>query len=419
MVTKTYKHYWDEQCKLLLEAAANGDRSLLDDILEGKHGRVGRDEINDAVYQACIYGNKHILQRLIDHGADPNMKDVDGDSALMQATANGHIGCVKLLLDKGSNVNQASIRGRCALHLAVWHNHLLIVSMLLAKGCDTSLRECYGDTPLIMCAQRGFPEVMTELLKAGADTLAVNDDRDTALHLACRFGHTECALLLCKAIPFLDVTNMWGITPLFCCIMYGHTETAKRVVQAGASTHALDRHDKTLLHHAVDKELIECVELLLDNGVSPDWVCGEKNTALSIAVKKNCLQIARLLIQANCDVNISSRMFIHNKLAMFHPLEAALRLGHGYMARLLVQAGTSLEPLRSLYVVGEIHEDLVNDDDFMFWVNSTLAFPRKLLLLCRMAILKRLSNAIATDVRMLPLPVILQNFLSYRDVLTE
>lgn len=30
--------------------------------------------------------------RLLSEGGDPNMKDVDGDSALMQAAANGHIG---------------------------------------------------------------------------------------------------------------------------------------------------------------------------------------------------------------------------------------------------------------------------------------------------------------------------------------
>ena len=66
----------------------------------------------------------------------------------MQASENGHAQVAKLLLDKGANVNVRDIGGETALICASRHGHVEIVRMLLDKGADVNVKALFGYTPL-------------------------------------------------------------------------------------------------------------------------------------------------------------------------------------------------------------------------------------------------------------------------------
>jgi len=51
----------------------------------------------------------------LDQGADVNVRDCDGDTALMLAAERGHIELEKVLLEKGADVNAANLNGETAL----------------------------------------------------------------------------------------------------------------------------------------------------------------------------------------------------------------------------------------------------------------------------------------------------------------
>jgi ankyrin repeat protein len=300
--------------------------------------------------------------------------------------------------------------------MAVWNNRMEIVRLLISCGCDMNIKECYGDTPLLLCARRGYAPIMSELLKAGADTLAKSDESDTPLHYACRYGHSDCVRILVAAMPHLETKNMWHITAVFYALMYGYSDAAKVVLEAGGDAHALDRHDKSLLHYATMKNLSECVKTILNRGVSPDCICMEQKTPLGHCVQNNFLESAVLLVQANCNLNLPCRLSIHRTLANYHPLEIAVRLGHGSMTRLLVQAGSNMEPLRTLWIAGEVSEKLLQDDSFLVWMDNTLKTPRSLAGLCRLAITQCLGHKIKSKVQLLPLPPTVKDFLLFNDV---
>ena len=71
---------------------------------------------------------------LIQAGADVNIKDADGDTALMKAAICGNATCTKLLLTSGADVNISDDDGWTALESAGHFDHRECVLLLLKAG---------------------------------------------------------------------------------------------------------------------------------------------------------------------------------------------------------------------------------------------------------------------------------------------
>ncbi|PMD50921.1 uncharacterized protein K444DRAFT_476501, partial [Hyaloscypha bicolor E] len=69
------------------------------------------------------------LKIMLDGGADVNLAQ-DGVTALMRASDNNLVGNVKLLLEKGANPNVVDERGRTAMEIASEKGHDDLVMLL-------------------------------------------------------------------------------------------------------------------------------------------------------------------------------------------------------------------------------------------------------------------------------------------------
>jgi ankyrin repeat protein len=87
-------------------------------------------------WQVWFMGNADIdvIQHLINNGADVNIRDNFGYTALIWASFYGHIDIVRLLIDAGADVNASANDGWTALAWAEWNNNTDIVELLRKRS---------------------------------------------------------------------------------------------------------------------------------------------------------------------------------------------------------------------------------------------------------------------------------------------
>lgn len=88
---------------------------------------------------------------LIEKGADTNVKNNEGVTALIEAINSGSIKLVKLLIEKGkADVNLRDDKGNSALMYAAQDGSLEIVQYLVEKGAYRYYENIYGQTALLI-----------------------------------------------------------------------------------------------------------------------------------------------------------------------------------------------------------------------------------------------------------------------------
>ena len=121
---------------------------------------------------------KYILQA----GADVNkMNHKNRQTALMEAAINGSVKTAKLLTETGADVNMGNKFGHTALILA---ENNIVAKALIEAGADVNQPCSKGQTALLHFAIEGNEEGVRLLIKAGATVNKFDKSRDTALMLA-------------------------------------------------------------------------------------------------------------------------------------------------------------------------------------------------------------------------------------------
>jgi ankyrin repeat protein len=236
---------------------------------------------------------------LAEAGADLNLTDFEGTTALVRAIVNWHYDVAGVLLEKGADPNIGDTSGMAALYAVVDMNTLGeiygrparkfsdkldalgLVKMLLAHGAkpNATLRAATvqknhtpgdgalaaGATPLMRAAKGGDYRLMRALLDGGADPALTQRNRATALMLASGLGRgtgafqkdvgTEADLL--EAVKLLvehgvdvNAANDAGQTALHFAVQSGDS-LVKYLAEKGATLDVKDRQGRTPLDVAL------------------------------------------------------------------------------------------------------------------------------------------------------------------------
>jgi ankyrin repeat protein len=89
-----------------------------------------------ALHIVAKRGDTTYVSYLLARGADPNIKDGEGNTPLLVAVNNGAGGVIDLLVKGGANVNLGNGSGETPLIRAVQRRDLSLVRILLAAGAD-------------------------------------------------------------------------------------------------------------------------------------------------------------------------------------------------------------------------------------------------------------------------------------------
>jgi ankyrin repeat protein len=126
------------------------------------------------------------------HRGTYTVKNLD----LIIATQLGNTDTVSELLDQGADIEVKNDCGETALMTAITSNNQDVVRILLEKGANVNAKNFMGDTPLIVAALIGNEEIIKALLDSGAEVNAKDKDGWTALTWATENSHTKTAELL-------------------------------------------------------------------------------------------------------------------------------------------------------------------------------------------------------------------------------
>ncbi len=295
---------------LMIAAAAHGNTSLLDKLLDREHDVNWQNEQGQtALAAAASQGQESTLKLLLEAGANTQWQDQYGRTPLMQAAANGQVGTLALLNRAGGNVNQQNQQGHTALILAAANGHANTVAWLLL-GSDAAVHHTLlnnGRNALHLASAAGHDDVVAQLLLTDLDIGAKDADGQTALQLAKAVGKRKAAELL-HAAGMANETN---------------------AVSATTAQQSLQVNPAVFLAAARSGDLAE-VDRLVRSGIWLNLVDNQGRTALTLASMAGQRAVVLRLLRAGADPAFARGKAIRHALHAGHDdISTMLLLAYG------------------------------------------------------------------------------------------
>ena len=123
--------------------------------VKGEHGE-------DLLQTAAAAGYPDICAFLIAEGLNPNATNVLGN-ALTISILSGHYAASKVLLSAGAKPDVPTVLGKTPLHGACFLGRMDLVELLITNGANVSITDRFGHTPLFTAERRGFSNVVEYL----------------------------------------------------------------------------------------------------------------------------------------------------------------------------------------------------------------------------------------------------------------
>ena len=113
--------------------------------------------------------NYSLITKLLEDGADPNLRNAYGNTALLDASALGLFNIVKKLLEFGADPNIPNKDGWTPLLIASNNGYSEIVKLLLTKGVDVDYHSGNNITAITLASRNGHKDIKFLLIRHHAD----------------------------------------------------------------------------------------------------------------------------------------------------------------------------------------------------------------------------------------------------------
>ncbi len=351
----------------LHEALVNNDRERASKLIENNEfvscsAVLGLTPLHLAIDDASL------VEKLLQKGADPNLRDHLGMTPLRRAVRGKHTESVRILLEGGAKPAADPEPGSTALHDAVQIGSKGICRLLLNHRWPADTEAGLG--PLMIAARTGNRELVKLLIQKGARVTT------GALGYACRAGRPEVVHLLLKngapvdgkifgetsalhiAARSVELQRKASELPHFNKWMTGPwmTEHQRKVVKklTGKPAEVLTPSSIAPQERAKGRNYAEVARLLIEHGAEVDVWSDRGFTPLHVAARIGNHEVVKILLSAGADPEVTTKALQKNSLpaplrdksdwdeghppAPQTPLEIAEAYGHSRIAETLREA---------------------------------------------------------------------------------
>ncbi|KAL2014073.1 hypothetical protein VTN00DRAFT_1598 [Thermoascus crustaceus] len=247
-------------------------------------------DLGSLIWESCYRGYYRLTKALIKRGAPVkhavDLRDKEADYGILEpiviAAKEGHLEIVRLLLDHGADIEAKTFwmgkaEGGNALQAAARNGYIDIMELLLQRGADPEVYdESDGEAPLLLA---GDARTVQLLLKHGANANVQDMETGrTALHNCVRYDWSA------------ETETSAAVADI---------ETMRTLLDHGTEINVRDVEGRTILHLAVESNLVEGVQFLCEQRVDVNIADREGLRAKDLAVRKGFDNIAKILTDAS------------------------------------------------------------------------------------------------------------------------
>ncbi len=276
----------------------------------------------DTLLTAAIRGhNQEMVEAVLKHGADPDMRSPSKWQPILLAAYLGEIEMVKLLMAFGAETGDSELRsallfGRRDAFEAMIEGGVRFeqprgIEAAAAMGDVERVREILregGDADelrkgLILAAGAGHAEIVSLLIAAGTET-GEGPEYVTPLHTAAWAGDVAMAELLLDAGAPVDGRSAgFGNTPLHAAAERGHVEMVELLIARAADVNAEQPTGRPIFRaYGGPADFPAVTRALLAAGADADVMNSYDDTPLGMAILTGRVGETRALIEAGVDL---------------------------------------------------------------------------------------------------------------------
>jgi ankyrin repeat protein len=309
---------------------------------------------NSPVADAAMKGDKAAVQTLLQQKADVNAPQADGATAIQWAAYRNNLELADALIAAGANVKATNREGFSPLRLAALNGSAPMIEKLLKAGADPNERGPNAETPLMFAARNGNVDAIRVLLDRNADPNLKEKVRGTtALMWAAEQSHPAAIKALIaggadfRAASNIDTKgNRAYLAPTI-------KQRAESDQAAGGLAGINGRRRNTPpgggqarpaaggAAGAADAAAPEVDAVAAADAAAAEFAFGRTNdtegggiTSLVLAVREDCFECVKALLEAGADINQSTHYG-------WTPLLTAVKNGHYKIGSYLLDKGAN------------------------------------------------------------------------------
>ncbi|XP_055848926.1 putative ankyrin repeat protein RF_0381 [Episyrphus balteatus] len=268
------------------------------------------------LHAAAEHGLSHVIQKLLQNGANVDVKTAAECTALQYVCRKGNLEIIELLLNNNANINPRTHHTWAPLYLAIDNCHVDAAKLLMIRGANINNKSKNGKT-VLSCAIEKCLWLVEDILKYSPDIN--NASNKKSFKFAARHKNEFYYTIV------------------------------KSLIRYGFSVEPTDINDTALLRNAIKMGYIKIIQDLIKHGLDLTY---NKSTFLLIAVKNKQLELAELFVAHGADVNSTNN---DGRPLIFYSVQNS----DVNMYKLLVQHGADVNEypeLLRLAIKGECKE---------------------------------------------------------------